>query len=199
MKTLKLFVRYKKGLAGVAVITVVFVLASIWSGHAIEGRLAGDTENGHPAAGDDGAPPTGSEVLPDGLLASENETEPLKAPEFGTGGMALKVIGSVAFVIGILYVGMHAIRTLSRRGVRGGVRQDAISVLHKRHIAPKKAIYVVKVAGRVMVVGVTDSQINHLADLSPEEFESIKVAEPTKAGEFKRHLLGFALGSRDKA
>jgi flagellar biosynthetic protein FliO len=198
MKTLKALGRYKKGLGGLAAITVVMLLASIWAGNVVDSRPA------VAAAGEERSEDTGLLVPDDAdtsavLVPAQADPESPERPEFGMGGMALRVIGSVAFVIGLLYVGMHVMRAVSRRGGRGGVRDDAISVLHKRHIAPKKAIYVVKVANRAMVVGVTDSQINHLADLSEEELAEIRVMKPSKTSDFKRQLLGFAMGTRDKA
>lgn len=198
MKLLRLLSRYKKGLAGLAVITAVMLLASIWAGHAVQGRSIDEAGGKASPTHDTAAASAGSGTQPAEGAIVDSESEPPATPEFGIGGMALKVIASVAFVIGVLYIGMHAMRALSRRSMGGTVKQDAISVLHKRHIAPKKAVYVIKIADRAMVIGVTDSQINHLADLSPEELKSISVAEPKKSGEFKRHLLGFALGMRDK-
>ena len=92
-------------------------------------------------------------------------------------------------------------RTLSGRGSRGGFNSEAISVLHKTHIAPKKAIYVIKVGAKAMVVGVTDSQINHLSNLSEEELGSLEASHKpaAKGGSFKQHLLGFALGGKERA
>jgi len=119
----------------------------------------------------------------------------------GMGSMAIKVIGTVLLLIGVLYAGMYAMMVLSGKAGRGGFNSGAISVLHKTHIAPKKAIYVLKVGEKAMVVGVTDSQINHLSDLSEEELGSLKVPETSrsKGRSFKQHLLGLALGGKGRA
>jgi flagellar biogenesis protein FliO len=198
MKTLSALGRYKRGLAGLALIVGILLVASIWAGHALEPqtteRAAGELDKTAVEA----VSLSDTGLLPDRLEVSGEGTTPANEPTMGLGGMTLKVIGSVAFVIGILYIGMHVMRAMSRRGVGGAVKQDAISVMHKKYIAPKKAIYVVKIAERAMVVGVTDSQINHLADLTQEELDAIKVIEPKKSGDFKRQLLGFALGMKGR-
>ncbi len=129
------------------------------------------------------------------------------APE-GAGGttpapdmtaMSVKLIGSVALVIGLLYAALYAMRRFAPGFRLAGVRENAISVVHKRHIAPKKAIYILKVGRRAMVVGVTDSQINHLADLSDEDLESIEVEEKPGGNAFKRYLFGTGPGPKSRS
>jgi flagellar biosynthetic protein FliO len=170
MKLKDRLLRQKKALTCLAAIGVILVVASVWSAQATRPGTHGD-------AG----------------------PQSIAMADFGMGGMAIKVIGSVAVLIGILYFGMHVMRSFSGKANAGGLRSDAISVLQKRHIAPKKAIYIVKVGDRTMVIGVTDSQISHLADLSQDELQNIKADASEQSKDFKKHLLGFAFGMRDKA
>jgi flagellar biosynthetic protein FliO len=170
MRILSRLGKYRKALLGLGLIVITVLLVSL---------LVGET--------------TSQEVVD-----RSSSDLPLAASDTALGGMAMKVIGSVAVMIGILYLSMYAMRRVGRGGTSGGLSQDAISVLCKRHIAPKKAIYVVRVASRAMVVGVTDAQINHLADLTDEELESLKAGQTNKAKDFKRHLLGFSLGMKDR-
>jgi flagellar biogenesis protein FliO len=163
-------IMHKKVLIGMAVASVAMLLGLLWIGS--------------PAAEDAGALPDAGDSAP--------------TPSIGTGGMALRVIGSVVLVIAVLYAGTFAMKVLSHRAAGGNLKKDAISVLQRRYIAPKKAIYVVKVGTRAMVVGVTDAQINHLADLTADELETIKVAESEKAGQFKQHLMAFGFGVKNK-
>lgn len=135
------------------------------------------------------------------LWADESTTAPddpaaNPVPTLNPGSMVLRIIGSVALVIGVLYAGMYAMRMLSKRGGGGNLKKDAISVLQRRFIAPKKAIYVVTVGNRAMVVGVTDAQISHLTDLTEDELESIKAGEPDKTKQFKEHLRDFGFRLR---
>jgi len=170
MKATKALKKYSKAIAGIGVTLVGLLLVVILSSGVTGGRH-------------------GSTADTTGQVSMAN---------FGAGGTAIKVIGSVLLVLGILYAGVYAMRAFSGRAGAGRFKRDAIAILHKRYIAPKKAIYVIKVGGRSMVVGVTDSQISHLADLSEEELESIKATEGKNSKDFKKQFLGFALGMRDK-
>lgn len=125
-----------------------------------------------------------------------SDTVSLSTSSASTSGMVLKVVVSLGFLIAILYAGLYAMKHFSSKVGTNKLKQGAISVLHKQHIAPKKAIYILKVANRTMVVGVTDSQISHLADLSDGDLEGVKRSESDERS-FKRTLLG-ALGIVDR-
>ena len=175
MKRLASVLRQRKGVLAMGVVFVCFLALSVWSR-----GTAQDADATTPA----GTPPAG---------AAPSDAMP------SLGGAALKIVSSVALVIGLLYAGVYLTRLLSRKVNTGGVKADAIAVIHKRHIAPKKAIYVVAIGSRAMVVGVTDTQINHLADLSQDEVEAIRVPQPDRGAQFKKHLLSFGFGIDDKS
>lgn len=183
--------RRKRALVGLGVLASLFVILSLLSSAATGQAGKGTTGS----AGEISAESPG-EVSSAGMESAES---PGEVPNPGMGSMAVKVIGSVLLLIGVLYAGMYAMRTLSGRTGMSGSYSGAISVLHKTHIAPKKAIYVLKVGEKAMVVGVTDSQISHLSDLSDEELGSLQVTEKPKGRSFKQHLLGFALGGKERA
>ena len=126
----------------------------------------------------------------DAAAESEETGEPgaMAAPSMTA--MSMKVIGSVALVIGLLYGAVYVMKRFGPGFGARGVRENAIAVVHKRHIAPKKAIYILKIGQRSMVVGVTDSQISHLADLTDEDVDSIKAEEKPKTSTFKQYLFG---------
>ena len=183
-----------KGLIIVAAAFCGFLALSLWSGGVAEtGRRGDDPVVGGRAAEPSATAPEAMGPFPE--AAPEPEAQP---PMPSLGGAVFKVVSSVALVVAVLYAGVYLTRTLSRKVSSGNVKADAISVLHKRHIAPKKAIYVVTVGQRAMVVGVTDSQISHLADLSQAEVDGIKVPENDRAKQFKKHLLSFGFGLDDK-
>ena len=120
---------------------------------------------------------------------------PVAAPDMTA--LSVKLVGSVVLIVGLLYAAMYAVKRFGPGFKLGGIKQDAISVLHKRHIAPKKAVYILKIGRRSMVVGVTDSQINHLADLTDEDLESIVAEEAPKGLNFKQYMFGG--GSEQKS
>lgn len=177
MKSMRLLLKRKRTLAGLGILAGLFVLVSL-----VSSTVTGQAETA-PATG----PGTGSPA-----------ESPQDVQDPGIGGMTLKVLGSVLLLIGLLYAGVYGMRALSGRAGRGRLSSGAITVLHKSHIAPKKAIYVVKVGRKAMVVGVTESQINHLSDLSEDDLGSLKQPEKARARSFKQHLLGFALGGKER-
>jgi flagellar biosynthetic protein FliO len=177
MRILRLFLKRKRAMAGLGMLAALFVVLSLTSSGTT--GQAGKTESGP--------------------LQPEPQAEtPQDVPGPGMGGMVFKIVGSVLLLIGILYAGVYGMRALSGRTGRRGFDSDAISVLHRTHIAPKKAIYVVKVGERGMVVGVTDSQISHLSDLTEEELGSLRIPEKSRPRSFRQHFLGFTLGTREK-
>jgi flagellar biosynthetic protein FliO len=160
MKYLRQFAKQRKTLVVLACLLGGVILLSFFPD---AGRVSGEVEAAGPA-------PT---------VTGPNMT-----------ALSVKLIGSVALVVGLLYAAMYAVRRFGPGFKLGGIRQNAISVLHKRHIAPKKAVYILKIGRRAMVVGVTDSQINHLADLTDEDLESIKTEEAPRGSTFRQYLFG---------
>lgn len=180
----------KRALIGLGVLASLFVILSLISSAATgqAGKGTAESAGGIPAESPGGISSAGM----------ESAESPEDVPNPGMGSMAVKVIGSVLLLIGVLYAGMYAMRVLSGKTGGGRFNSGAISVLHKTHIAPKKAIYVLKVGEKAMVVGVTDSQINHLSDLSEEELGALKVPETPKSQSLKKYLMGFALGGKER-
>ncbi len=121
-----------------------------------------------------------------------DDIQDVASSESGIGGMVMRVVLSLILLIAILYGGMLGMRRFSGRVSTGLLKSGAITVVHKQAIAPKKSIYVVKIGNRAMVIGVTDSQISHLADLSQDDLAGLTV-ERSGAKPFKHTLLG-ALG-----
>lgn len=115
----------------------------------------------------------------------------------GVGMMTAKVVAVLGLVIALLYGGMFGLRRLSGRSAPGGLSQGGIKVLCRQQIAPRKAIYVISVVNKAMVIGVTDSQISHLSDLSEEEVSEL-ISKQARSNPFKRSLLS-ALGMQEKS
>jgi flagellar biogenesis protein FliO len=175
MKTLRRALGKKRTLVGLGALAGLFVLLSMLSSAA-----------------------TGQAGKPAGGTAPHPAESPEDVPSPGIGGMAFKVIGSVLLLIGMLYAGVYGMKVLSRRTGRAGLASGAIRVLHKSHIAPKKAIYIVKVGRKAMVVGVTEAQISHLSDLTEEELGYLEAPDKPKGKSFKQTMLGMALGGGEK-
>lgn len=64
---------------------------------------------------------------------------------------------------------------------------DNLKILTSLHLQPKKAIYLIKVFDKVMLVGVSDNSISALGEISSSE-----ILHKLEASESARHGKGFA-------
>lgn len=97
---------------------------------------------------------------------------PLRSPV----GVMLKLLGVLAlFLGGVLMLKRWITKGGSKNGIPGsvgrfmrkrfGARGSLVDVLATHYLGPKKSISVVKVAGRVLVLGVTNDAVNLITEL----------------------------------
>lgn len=87
----------------------------------------------------------------------------------------LRIVSALAVVIACIYGGIYALKRMSgRRGGFGGSK--SLQVLETTAIAPKKMISLVRVADKAVLVGITESGISMLTELSPEKTAEIIAA-----------------------
>jgi flagellar protein FliO/FliZ len=80
--------------------------------------------------------------------------------------LTVRLVFSLAVVLGLL---MLCARLAGRR-FQG--RQDTmVQVVHRQHISRNASVSVVNVAGRVLVLGSTDSEVRLLTELDPNEVD----------------------------
>jgi flagellar biosynthetic protein FliO len=80
----------------------------------------------------------------------------------------------VLVVIGLLVLFMHFLRKYLFKPVGDGGQGSQFQVIRQYHLGPRKNVALVRFAGRLLVLGVTDSNINTLAEIDdPEEVEKI--------------------------
>ncbi len=126
-----------------------------------------------------------------GLLHDPSTARGAEPPEAGTyeqaismPGMVLRVALAMGLIVLLIVGAVYALRSLGARGraeTRGGVR-----VLDRCYLAPKRALYMVRMAGRVVVVGVTENSITPVLELSPEEGERMYPDGPSTPAESGR-------------
>lgn len=77
----------------------------------------------------------------------------------------------IAVVGGVL---MYAARRWSRQKDKGG-KQARIEVIHQMHLGPRKSLALIRVSGEVMLVGITDHNINMMKSIAliDDELESV--------------------------
>jgi flagellar protein FliO/FliZ len=79
----------------------------------------------------------------------------------------LKMIGSLGVVLGMVLLLLYGVKKLSRQrmGATGGKR---IHVLESHYMGVKKSVSLVRVPGKVLVLGITADRINLLDTLDDE-------------------------------
>ena len=88
-----------------------------------------------------------------------------------TTSMVVRMILSLAAVLLLIWAAVHVLQRLSGTKVNSGTTSH-IQVLDRTYLAPKKAVYVLKIGTRSLAVGVTDNQITPLAELDAEETQA---------------------------
>ena len=84
-----------------------------------------------------------------------------------------KMISALALVIVAVYGGLYLLRRLMGRRYGGAHGINTLEVLQTTYVGQHKAISLVKVGKRSVLVGVTDNQISTLTELDAEETDEI--------------------------
>jgi len=110
----------------------------------------------------------------------------------GTKSIASLIAGVVlklAFVIVLVWVCAKAMRSLSMRSYRGraGAR---MAVLDSLALGPNRGLYIVRAAGRYLLLGVTNERIDVLSELPPDAVPDDAEAEGHFGGMLDRLLGG---------
>jgi len=109
---------------------------------------------------------------------------------------ALKVVGALALTLVLMVLAVWALKKLMGAAA---VRSDGdiVTIIELRYLAPKKAVALVKVLDRVLIVGVTDQSLTSLGELTAEEAATLDERKPerTDGGGFGAILASFRRGS----
>lgn len=97
------------------------------------------------------------------------ETGPAVADGYSLTGAALKMVGVLALVLGILGVALYVIRRISPTAGRLAGARGEFTLLAQYQLGPKKMMALVKVGQQALLLGVTDSNINLLTEIDDPE------------------------------
>ncbi|MGY1843072.1 FliO/MopB family protein [Modestobacter sp. SYSU DS0875] len=86
--------------------------------------------------------------------------------------MVIRLVLSLAFVAGVL---LFAARIAKKRGLGQGT--GVIEVVSRQRMGRASSVSVLRVAGRVLVVGSTEEQVTLLAELEDEELQTALAAQ----------------------
>jgi flagellar protein FliO/FliZ len=98
--------------------------------------------------------------------------------------LVLRVVFSLSVVLGLLWV----IARVSSKRLRGTSRHDLVKTLVRQPLSRGSSLAVVSVGERVLVVGVTEQQVNLLTELDPSEIEAPEAGETEQAPEGGAHV-----------
>lgn len=95
-------------------------------------------------------------------------------PEKAESNVFWRLIASLGFISVVGGVLLFAARRWSRQKDKGG-KQVRIEIVHQLHLGPRKSIALIRVAGEVMLVGITDHNINLMKPIAliDDELEGV--------------------------
>ena len=115
-------------------------------------------------------------------------------PDSDVTGAIVKMVSALVIVIAVVYLGLYLLKkTMGKK--YAGSSQGALEVLQTAYVGPHKSLSLVRVADRSVLVGVTESQISAITELTAEETEricgAVESATAEKTDSFAR-LLSMA-------
>ena len=109
----------------------------------------------------------------------------------------VKFLAALGLTLVLLVVVLVLLRKIMRgRGAQGvgGAASPLVQVLDIQHIDPKKAIALVRVLDRVLIVGCAEHSLTNLGELSPDDVGRLNVTKDSSvlnSGVFKAILARF--------
>ena len=88
----------------------------------------------------------------------------LPAAEVGLASV-LKTAGALFLILAILFIGFWFLRKYGPALGVGGVKKAGLELIGQLPLGPKRGLAVVRFEGRTLVLGVTEHQINLVAEL----------------------------------
>ena len=99
-----------------------------------------------------------------------------------TGSVWPKLIFALAITVGMIYFTLWFLRKFFFSTTQHSSNQ--VKVLAKTFLSPKSSVYLVRVPGKVLVVGESQNSVTVLGEVDPELAESISGAMPERQPQF---------------
>ena len=135
-----------------------------------------------------------------GILGDRSETSP--ARRSSTSGLLWKSISGLIVVLALILVGVVVLRRVLP-GARGMGESSALTVIGRTYLAPKSALFLVKVGRRILVVGNTPGGLTRVAEIDdPDEVERVcarceQARANSMTASFRRLLAEGVAGHRE--
>ncbi|MEZ4520595.1 MAG: flagellar biosynthetic protein FliO [Thermomicrobiales bacterium] len=101
-------------------------------------------------------------------------------------GLMLRLL----IVLGLAYGSLRLLNYFTRSGRIGGPQGRAMEVVDHLNLGQNRSIYLVRVSGRVLVVGATGNQLNLLSRMAAEELpEDVRTRAPNFTSQLHSRIL----------
>jgi flagellar biosynthetic protein FliO len=98
---------------------------------------------------------------------------PLPGESIGT--YVIRMVLSLLVVVVLIYAAVYVFRRLSGPRAAGGGIQRSIRVLGHYYLGPRKALYLVEIVNRILVLGITGTSIQLVTEIKdPETIEVLR-------------------------
>lgn len=108
----------------------------------------------------------GGKYLEKGFAAVENPKTP---GGLDLAGATISLLVSLIVVIGFIYLVMVALKIFYVRASIPLRSQGVVKVIAKEYIDTKKSVFIVEIAGRLLVLGSTDTSLNVLSEITDKD------------------------------
>lgn len=112
----------------------------------------------------------------------------------------MSALGSLLFVLALLWVVLHLLRRLTGGGASGAGGALALTVLRRVSLGPRQGVAVVRIGERVVVLSTGEGGVRQLLELNPGEVESAASSTaPSTRGAAARAPLSLLASGADYA
>jgi flagellar biosynthetic protein FliO len=191
----------QKPLATALVLTIM--LAALFGAYALAtGSEGGDEarDPGTTSAGQSVGEESGGGFLADGY--AELEGEESSGGGVNWWGDVPGLLIRLAIVLGLAYGSLRLLNYFTRSGRLGGQTGRALEVVDQLNLGQNRSIYLVRVAGRVLVVGATGNQLNLLSRMASDDLpEDVRTSAPNFTSQLQariRRQLGNGAESEEE-
>ena len=131
-------------------------------------------------------------VLSTGFISLEQYFQPTQTPKNqepvtqtltqatdpNVSGLLVRTFVSLIAVLALLYLGVIGLKKylMQRNGINKSLA--TLKVIGSTFLGPKKAIYLVQVIDRILILGVTDTQVSLLSEITDQE--TLKIYAPNQ-------------------
>lgn len=120
--------------------------------------------------------------------------KPAGGPQLGE--MLVRTVVALIALLALLYLGVFALKRYVLQKNGAGRAFPSLSVIGSTFLGAKKAIYLVQVLDRILILGVTDAQVSLLSEITDQE--TLKSLHDTRqkpaGGSFAEHLSSVLQG-----